>query len=60
MRKVIVIGRRAPGRSRVTAQTHMRTVHAARVVFVPPDAGSMPPDDAQNHVFDGVYPSIGP
>lgn len=59
MRKVIVIGRRAPGRTRAAAQQHMRSIHARLVLHAPPDAGAMPNDYTQNHVFDGVYPSGG-
>lgn len=59
MRKVIVMGRRAPGRTRLAAQAHMRDIHAGLVLLAPEDAGEMPSDYTQNHVFDGVYPSAG-
>ena len=59
MRKVIVMGRRAPGRTRAAGHAHMRSIHAGLVLLPPEDAGSMPADYTQNHVFDGVYPSAG-
>ena len=59
MRKVIVMGRRAAGRTRTATHAHMRSVHATLVLLPPEDAGSMPADYTQNHVFDGVYPPVG-
>ncbi len=59
MRKRIIIGRRAPGITRSAAHAHLRNVHSALVLSPPEDAGALPADYTQNHVFDGVYPTAG-
>lgn len=59
MLKLMIIGRRAPGRSRRDAQRHLRAVHGQMVVSPPPDAGPMPADYVQNHVRDGAYKAAG-
>lgn len=57
MVKFLFLGRRAAGRTRAAALTHLRDVHGRMVVCPPADAGAMPSYYAQNHVIDGAYPA---
>lgn len=57
MIKLMIVGRRAPGKSRRAGQRHLRNVHGPMVVLQPADAGPMPSGYVQNHVFDGIYPA---
>lgn len=57
MLKLIILGRRASGKSRRAAQDHLKMVHGRMVVCPPADAGAMPARYVQNHVIDGIYPS---
>lgn len=59
MMKFLFIGRRAAGTTRAAALRHLRDVHGRMVVLPPADAGPMPSDYVQNHVFDGAYPPTG-
>ena len=50
--KLIIVGRRAPDKTRQAAHLHMRVVHGPMVYAPPPGAGPMPGYYAQNPAFD--------
>ncbi len=58
MIKSLFLGRRAPGISRAACHAHLRDIHGPMVVCAPADAGPLPSDYTQNHVFDGAYPAL--
>ena len=50
--KLVIVGRRAPDKTRQAAHRHMRRVHGPMVYAPPPNAGPMPSYYAQNPAFD--------
>ena len=50
--KLVIVGGRAPGKTREEAHRHMRAVHGPMVYAPPPDAGPMPSAYMQNPAFD--------